>query len=201
MGSRRRVKPKVTVFVCRLMYNGSKKPDNSDRSHRTKGRKMTPSFRRNRGNKGQFVRRAKCLPVDRECNRSQRPWRCRGVSPPPVTPLYPFGYLCSQWNLLHSCLSIFLQFPAFPLHYSLDLSSRLQLLLAPSAIFSVSLSSFPPFQPLSSLLLFNLSWKLQSIFPPVFLLHHFCPLTPLSLSFMSWYWSRPLLSQGGCYSY
>lgn len=128
MERRKRRKPKVTV--CRLMYDGSQKQDNRRRIRWTKGRKMTVSFKRNWGNKEQFVRKSKkgCVQTG-DFSRSQRTLKMF-QSAPPIRPLSAFGaFIPSRWNLLPSRFSIFLSFSAFCLHHSLLLHFPFQLLL------------------------------------------------------------------------
>lgn len=180
------------------MYNCSKKPGNSDSFHLTKGWKITATLKRNWGNKEQFVRKAKSWPVDWDCGKSQRTLRMlRAI---PSNNQSPFELLCSHCEISYVLVCPFFSTFLLPLHYSLALSLPLYLLLTPSAVF-LGFSLFPSPISATSLLLFSLSWMLQSIIPPFPPLPHLCSLTPLPLSFMSGYWSRPLLSRGGCYSY
>lgn len=167
MERRKRRKPKVTV--CRLMYDGSQKQDNRRRIRWTKGRKMTVSFKRNWGNKEQFVRKSKkgCVQAG-DFSRSQRTLKMF-QSAPPIRPLSAFGaFIPSRWNLLPSRFSIFLSFSALsPSLFTATFSFSAA--VNHISYFPVSLLSLCPFVPLFTLLLFSLCWILN----PPFLLS-FC---------------------------
>lgn len=93
------------------------------------------------------------------------------------------AFMFSQWNLEHSFSSIFLQFSAFCLHHSLVLPFPFSAVVNHISHFPVSLMSFCPSQPLSTLLLFTLFWILNLSLSLYFLLHHLSSLTLLPFSF------------------